>query len=90
MDLDENLFQRFFYICQGVANYYFGVVRAASSPNQTTISKSANVDIVTTALTGTTGTDGNLTIGLQQKKVYIENRLGAAKSITFGFLGGIF
>ena len=90
LDLDENLFQRFFYLCQGVANYYFGVVRAASSPNQTTISKSANVDIVTTALTGTTGTDGNLTIGLQQKKVYIENRLGAAKSITFGFLGGIF
>lgn len=48
----------------------------------------ANLDVmVNTALTGTTGADGKLTISSNGNNFYIENRTGSTISPTFTFLG---
>lgn len=59
-------------------------VRAASSPlirAMGVTSGGATIASVNTALTGTTGTDGNITIGCDNTgKVYVENRSGSQRS----------
>jgi hypothetical protein len=42
---------------------------------------SSNVEFDTSALTGTTGTDGKFTVAFDGSKLYYENRLGATKAI---------
>ncbi|WP_234839088.1 hypothetical protein [Sinorhizobium medicae] len=65
----------------------FGI-RAASSPaasgNRIT---DANVVAVTTALTGTTGTDGNITLGVQDGVLYVENRVGSSQNMSLTVMG---
>lgn len=41
------------------------------------VSASALIDVATVALSGTTGTDGRITISAYNGKLYIENRTGA-------------
>jgi len=41
------------------------------------VSASALIDVATVALSGTTGTDGRITISASNGKLYIENRTGA-------------
>jgi hypothetical protein len=43
--------------------------------------------VTTGVLAGTTGTDGNLTISAGDGILYIENRIGAAVSITVSIQG---
>ena len=89
INLPFRIYQSLFYLCKSYSIYYLGIVRAANNPNCTTISNSNTVDIVTQALDGTTGTDGHITIGIQDSKIYIENRLGSTSDINFGLLSGI-
>jgi hypothetical protein len=42
--------------------------------------------MVNTALTGTTGTVGNVTIGVQNNQIYIENRNGTTNTFKVSFL----
>lgn len=66
-------------------------LRATGSPSvgpNTQLSHTANVDLGTGALTGTTGTDGNLTIhSASDGKIYVENRTGVARTFIFTMLG---
>lgn len=90
INLPFKIYQSMFYLCKSYSIYYLGIVRAANNPNYTTISSSNTVDVVTQALDGTTGTDGHITIGIQDSKIYIENRLGSTSDINFGLLSGIY
>lgn len=65
-------------------------LRCTGSPSASVIyaSHTANVDVGTGALTGTTGTDGNLRINAHSDgNIYIENRTGAAKVYIITLLG---
>lgn len=44
------------------------------------------IDLVTTPLTGTTGTDGRTTISCNSGVIQIENRMGAARQYVYTFL----
>jgi hypothetical protein len=59
---------------------------------QTTTSQdwggSSGVTIAATALTGTTGTDGNTTMSYSEDSLYVENRSGAAIQMILVVLGG--
>lgn len=70
---------------------YWGdfVVRAASSPNFTKKSGHANVAGLAAVLSGTTGTDGNMTLGVQSSTLYVENRLGSTQRIQLILKTGI-
>lgn len=60
---------------------------ADASPQCTLYLTTANQATLTTALTGTTGTDGNLTISAASDgKIYVENRRGAPITISMNFL----
>lgn len=43
--------------------------------------------IVNTVLSGTTGTDGKLTVSANSNNFYLENRTGAAVNVSITFLG---
>jgi hypothetical protein len=61
--------------------------RVGATNHATLISSSANVVATTGELTGTTGTDGNLTISAHtDRKLYIENRRGQNGTYTVTFL----
>lgn len=65
-------------------------LRASSSPSAAIISLSTttNVSVTTGILTGTTGTDGNLTISAANNgNYYIENRTGASKTFIITLMG---
>ena len=59
---------------------------ATSSPASSKYMGSATTDIVNTALTGTTGTDGNITIGVQDNLIYLENRNGVTNTFKITFI----
>lgn len=61
----------------GVAEYAQLWVRPTSSPANIALHEGTSIGRLNTALNGTTGIDGKLTIGIQNGKIYIENRLGA-------------
>lgn len=50
-----------------------------------TIPDTASVGLVTGALTGTTGTDGNITVGAVTNGFWVENRLGGNRVITITY-----
>ena len=59
---------------------------ATSSPESSKYMGSATTDMVNTELTGTTGTDGNITIGVQDNLIYLENRNGATSTFKITFI----
>jgi len=53
------------------------------------VAEAAGVDFATGALTGTTGSDGQLTISIDTNNtIFIENRTGAVQSFTYYTLHG--
>lgn len=66
----------------GVAEYAQLWVRPTVAPANIGLHLGASVETANTALTGTTGTDTKLTVGIQNGKIYIENRLGAVATVT--------
>ena len=90
IELPMRVYQNLFYLCSTYTYYYLGFVRVANNPNQVTLNKSSNIDVGTQVLDGTTGVDGQLTIGIQDKKIYIENRTGSTRTINFGLIGGAY
>lgn len=70
----------------GTATHIFGWYRATSSPASLKYAGAATAVMVNTALTGTTGTVGNVTIGIQNNAIYIENRNGSTNTFKVSFL----
>jgi hypothetical protein len=71
---------------QGI--YY---LRAATAPAISPFSGTApvgTIDVTAAVLTGTTGADGRVTIGVQPGVIYLENRLGTAQTINLHLLSG--
>ena len=65
----------------GLVHYDVG-----GSLNIAKLTTNSDLNVYTTALTGTTGTDGDLNIGVQANTIYIENRMGQAVNICVTFL----
>lgn len=74
-----------------VANVEYGIfmTRAASTPANTSITASANMNSLNVALTGTTGTDGKFTLGVTSGALYFENRLGSTQRVSVSVLYGM-
>ena len=89
IDLHRQVFTGFGVLTVANAEYFLGVVRAASTANSLEIIKSSNVNTVNTTLNGTTGVDGKFTIGFQDKKIFLENRLGGNRRVSFSLLTGV-
>lgn len=71
------------------ANLGNNIVRyeADASPQCTLYLTTANMATVTTALTGTTGTDGNFTVSsAADGKIYLENRRGGSLTVDVAFI----
>lgn len=82
IDLHRSVFTGAVHVTAGSTRHGIFTIRAASTP---TVSANRITDANTVAtaavLTGTTGTDGNLTLGVQSGILYIENRLGSSQSV---------
>lgn len=70
----------------GISKHMMAWYRATSSPASSKYAGAATTAIVNTALTGTTGTDGNITVGIQEDLIYIENRGGSSDTFIVTFL----
>jgi hypothetical protein len=70
----------------GTTKHMMAWYRASSSPASSKYAGAAATVIVNTALTGTTGTDGNITVGVQEDLIYIENRGGSSDTFIITFL----
>lgn len=70
------------------ADWGFYWVDAGSSASIQTLNNGADFETTTGALTGTTGTDGKVTISPHTDgNLYVENRSGATLTFHYGFLG---
>lgn len=72
-----------------VAEFATCSLRTTAPVALTQINVSANVGLYLTPLTGTTGTDGKLNIGVSEGFLYIENRTGQARAVTLTLATGI-
>ena len=73
----------------GTQEHVFGWYRATSSPAAVKYGGATATAMVATALTGTTGAAGSVTVGIQNNLIYIENRTPAANRIRVSFLMGL-
>ncbi|WP_405124346.1 hypothetical protein [Pseudomonas alloputida] len=75
-------------ISTGGTTYYGQLwVRTTSSPASVKVAGGTNLAVMNSALSGTTGVDGNITVGVQSGTLYIENRAGNNQTITITQLG---
>jgi hypothetical protein len=70
----------------GIASQLMGWYRATASPASSKYAGAATAVMVNTVLTGTTGTAGNITIGVQNNLIYIENRNGSTNTFKVTFI----
>ena len=70
----------------GTTKHMMAWYRATSTPASSKYAGAAATVIVNTPLTGTTGTDGNITVGVQNDLIYIENRGGSSDTFLITFL----
>lgn len=70
----------------GTATHMMGWYRATSSPVSSKYAGAATTAMVNAALTGTTGTDGNVTIGVQNNLIYLESRNGSTNTFKITFI----
>ena len=72
------------YPQSGLSSYFLYDTGASFGIND--LLNKTYVDAVTTDVTGTTGVDGNVTVGLQYKTIKIENRSGQSRTFQITFL----
>lgn len=65
------------------------IIRAAPSPSLISITKSDNVRAVVGDLSGTTGSAGSITLGVQDGMLSVENQTGATQRVTIGLITGV-
>jgi hypothetical protein len=80
----NSIFSGAIIVTVGTTQYGMFVVRAASTPAITQmITPSSNINAITGALAGTTGTSGKFTVSAASDgKIYLENRLGSAQNVN--------
>lgn len=88
IDLHRSVFTGTLFVTAQTANGGSYVVRAAPTPAVTVLQQTANMAAVATALTGTTGTDGKFTVGITDKIIYLENRLGSSQRVSVALMTG--
>lgn len=76
-----------FVTAPSVSAYGQAWVRTTSSPASAKIAGPATFATMNSALTGTTGTDGNVTLGAQNGALYLENRSGGSLQFSVGQIG---
>jgi hypothetical protein len=89
INLRRSVFTGAVTVTAGYQNLLICAIRAATTPNVTGVVATANMAVINTALTGTTGVDGKMTIGVQDKTIYIENRLGSSQRVSYSLSTGI-
>tara|TARA_R110000851_G_scaffold331739_1_gene506388 strand:- start:573 stop:2549 length:1977 start_codon:yes stop_codon:yes gene_type:complete len=89
IDLHRGVVSSTITLNAGSTNYGLFSARIASSPSVVSIVKSTNVNAVNTALTGTTGVDGDITLGVTDAVLYVENRSGNSQRISVEVSTGI-
>lgn len=72
-----------------IAEFATCSLRTTAPVALTQINVSANVGLYLTPLTGTTGADGKLNIGVSEGFLYIENRTGQSRAVTLTLATGI-
>lgn len=70
-------------VAAGSNRYGTAVARAAAGPTVTPTGTVSGMTFTTGVLTGTTGADGTLTVGIEEGMLYFENRTGAALNVSF-------
>ena len=71
-----------FVTLPSTAHYGQSWFRATSVPFGAKVAGGASFATVTSALTGTTGADGYVTVGVQNNLVYVENRTGGSQTVS--------
>jgi hypothetical protein len=89
IDLYQQVYTGFLLVSVGSAKYGVYIIRAASTPTFTTMSQSANMNPVTTSLIGTTGPAGDFSVGVTNRYLYLENRLGDSQRVSATILTGV-
>lgn len=75
-------------IAAGSADHYGQAwVNPIATPASVKVAGGANFEATAGALTGTTGDDGNLTVGAQQGQLFVENRTGETRTVTVTPIG---
>lgn len=78
INLNRSVFSARVGLTVGYQHWGDFAARVASPPLHSVIQNSPNVAAVNTSLSGTTGVDGNITVGFVDKIIYVENRSGAS------------
>ncbi|AXF66059.1 phage head-binding domain-containing protein [Leclercia sp. W17] len=86
--MQASAFTGFLMVSIGPAEYLIAVARAVSVAQITSVSKSSGVDVNTLVLTGTTGTDGKITVSSTAGAIYVENRSGTSQRISVTLMYG--
>lgn len=90
IDLQRSIFTGAGILTVAGVAYGIFLVRAAATPAVTAMAApSANIETNTVVLTGTTGTDGKVTLSATAGFIYVENRLGSAQAVSFTLLSGL-
>jgi hypothetical protein len=99
LDDDQACYIQFSAVARGVvvissnaASAQSGVIHfrcGDASTHATSIAKTANLELTTGQLAGTTGNDTKVTFSADSatNRIYLENRLGTARNFTFSFIG---
>jgi len=75
----------FISLAAGGTNYYGKFWYRTSTPASAKLAGTVGTVIVNTALNGTSGTVGDITVGIQTDFIYIENRAGVTQSVNISF-----
>lgn len=89
IDFRKSIYTGMLWLSVGVTYYGLFVIRAAVSPHLKVINKSENIREVIGELTGVSGEIGNITLGIQDGKLSVENRTGVTQRITVGLITGV-
>lgn len=90
LDFHRSVLSGVLVIAVSFSNHGIYLFRAAPTVLTLTpmTTPSAAMATALTALTGTTGADGKFTVGVQDRKLYLENRLGSSQPVSLNVLAG--
>lgn len=89
LDLRRTVLGGMAALTSNASDFALFVLRAAkSNPHATPIASSSAIAYASTALTGSTGAAGKITIGMEDRTLYVENRLDSARTFSFSLLDG--
>lgn len=88
IDMSSSAFTGVVLVTVGFTEFAQVVARAVSTAQITPMQKSANIDLSTSTLNGTTGVDGKFTVSSTPGRLYFENRLGSSQRVSVSLMYG--